>query len=31
MSRTVFLYQPDTGRDEPVFQALTVMAERYPR
>lgn len=31
MSRTVFLYQPDTGRDEPVIQALTVMAERYPR
>ncbi|QOV69886.1 IS3 family transposase [Citrobacter sp. BDA59-3] len=31
MSRTVFLYQPDTRRDEPVIVALTVAAERYPR
>ncbi|MBP2199293.1 putative transposase [Pantoea cypripedii] len=31
LSRTVFLYQPDTLRDEPVIVALTVAAERYPR
>ncbi|AYH08714.1 IS3 family transposase [Pectobacterium parmentieri] len=31
LSRTVYLYQPDTRRDEPVVQALTDMAERYPR
>ncbi|RDT52850.1 IS3 family transposase [Escherichia coli] len=31
LSRTVFLYQPDTRRDEPVIVALTVAAERYPR
>lgn len=31
LSRTVFLYQPDTRRDEPVIQALTEAAERYPR
>ncbi len=31
LSRTVFLYQPDTRRDEPVIQALTAVAERYPR
>lgn len=31
MSRTVYFYQPDTRRDEPVIQALTEMAERYPR
>ncbi|ADM99201.1 ISEch8 OrfB [Dickeya dadantii 3937] len=31
LSRTVYFYQPDTQRDEPVIQALTDMAERYPR
>ena len=31
LSRTVFRYQPDTRRDEPVMMALTVAAERYPR
>ncbi len=31
LSRTVFRYQPDTRRDEPVIMALTVAAERYPR
>ncbi|WP_153044898.1 IS3 family transposase [Xenorhabdus mauleonii] len=31
LSRTVYFYQPDTRRDEPVIQALTEMAERYPR
>ena len=31
LSRTVYLYQPDTRRDEPVVQALTEAAERYPR
>lgn len=31
LSRTVFPYQPDTRRDEPVIMALTVAAERYPR
>ena len=31
LSRTVFRYQPDTQRDEPVIMALTVAAERYPR
>ncbi len=31
LSRTVFRYQPDTRRDEPVIIALTVAAERYPR
>ena len=30
LSRTVFRYQPDTRRDEPVIVALTVAAERYP-
>ncbi len=29
--RTVFRYQPDTRRDEPVIQSLTEAAERYPR
>ncbi len=28
MSRTVYFYQPDTRRDEPVIHSL---AERYPR
>jgi len=28
LSRTVYFYQPDTRRDEPVIQ---VLAERYPR
>lgn len=27
----MFLYQPYTGRDEPVILGLAVMAERYPR
>lgn len=31
LNRTVFHYQPDTRRDEPVIMALTVAAERYPR
>ncbi|MDN2620905.1 IS3 family transposase [Klebsiella quasipneumoniae] len=31
LSRTVFRYQPDTQRDEPVIMALTVAAEHYPR
>ncbi|MGP2416572.1 IS3 family transposase [Pantoea ananatis] len=31
LSRTVFRYQPDTRRDEPVIMALTLAAERYPR
>ncbi|MEC5041752.1 IS3 family transposase [Klebsiella pneumoniae] len=31
LSRTVFRYQPDTQRDEPVIMALTVAAVRYPR
>jgi putative transposase len=31
LSRTVYFYQPDTRRDEPVIEALTDMAERYPR
>ncbi|WP_416337482.1 IS3 family transposase (plasmid) [Klebsiella quasipneumoniae] len=30
LSRTIFRYQPDTQRDEPVIMALTVAAERYP-
>lgn len=31
LSRTVYFYQPDTRRDEPVIQTLTELAERYPR
>jgi len=31
LSRTVYFYQPDTRRDEPVLLALTELAERYPR
>lgn len=31
LSRTVFRYQPDTRRDEPVIQVLAEVAERYPR
>lgn len=31
MSRTVYFYQPDTGRDEPVIQAFSEIAKRYPR
>ncbi|OSN06288.1 transposase [Lonsdalea britannica] len=31
LSRTVFRYQPNTRRDEPVIQSLTEAAERYPR
>ncbi|QEW31425.1 IS3 family transposase [Erwinia billingiae] len=31
LSRTVFLYQPDTRRDEALIQGLTEAAERYPR
>jgi putative transposase len=27
----VYFYQPDARRDEPVIQALSEMAERYPR
>lgn len=31
LSRTVYFYQPDTRRDEPVIQALAEVAECYPR
>ncbi|EOW6930333.1 TPA: IS3 family transposase [Serratia marcescens] len=31
LSRTVYFFQPDTRRDEPVILALTELAERYPR
>jgi len=31
LGRTVFCYQPDTQRDEPVIQRLTEAAEHYPR
>lgn len=31
LSRTVYPYQPDTARDEPVIAALQAAAERYPR
>ena len=31
LSRTVFRYQPNKRRDEPVIQRLTEAAERYPR
>ncbi len=31
LSRTLYFYQPDTLRDEPVIQALTEVAERYPQ
>ncbi|MBL5819650.1 IS3 family transposase [Serratia marcescens] len=31
LSRTVYFYQPDIRRDEPVILALTELAERYPR
>ncbi|MGK8188771.1 IS3 family transposase [Serratia nematodiphila] len=31
LSRTVYVYQPDTRRDEPLIQLLTELAERYPR
>lgn len=31
LSRTVYFYQPDTRRDEPLIHALTELAERYPR
>lgn len=31
LSRTVYFYQPDTRRDEPVIQVLTELAERYTR
>lgn len=31
LSRTVYFYQPDTRRDEPVIQKLTEAAEHYPR
>ncbi len=31
LSRTVYFYQPDTRRDEPVIQVLTELAARYPR
>lgn len=30
LSRTVYFYQPDAHRDEPVILALTEAAERYP-
>lgn len=31
LSRTVYFYQPDTRRGEPVILAFTELAERYPR
>jgi putative transposase len=31
LTRTVYLYQPDTRRDEPVTHALTELVESYPR
>lgn len=31
LSRTVYFYQPDTRRDEPVIHTLTELAERYSR
>ena len=31
LSRTVYFYQPDTRRDEPVIETLAEAAERYPR
>lgn len=31
LSRTVYRYQPDASRDEPVVLALQEAAERYPR
>jgi len=30
-SRTVYRYQPDTTRDEPVIKALLALVERFPR
>ena len=29
LSWTVYFYQPNTGREEPVIHALTELAERY--
>lgn len=31
LSRTVYFYQPDTRRDEPVILVLAELTERYPR
>ena len=31
LSRTVYQYEPDTHRDQPVIDALQGLAERYPR
>jgi putative transposase len=31
LSRTVYCYQPDETRDEPVIKVLQELAERYPR
>jgi len=31
LSRSVYHYQPDSTRDEPVIQALLALVERYPR
>ncbi len=31
LSRTVYHYQPDTTRDEPVIEGLLALAERFPR
>lgn len=31
LSRSVYFYQPNIRRDEPVVQLLTELAERYPR
>ena len=31
LSRTVYHYQPDTERDQPVIDALLALVDRYPR
>ncbi len=31
LSRTVFKYQPDTNKDQPVIEALLALVDRYPR
>lgn len=31
LSRTVYHYQPNTERDQPVIEALLALADRYPR
>jgi len=31
LSHSVYHYQPETARDEPVIQALLALMERYPQ